>query len=145
MTSTIWAIDDILKFADQADRILSLTIQGDNPDEIVDRIAALISLYPSSASALSSAEYWRHLEYRKASNEVYQAYMQKTGDDKFKNPLASPSVMKDYINSRIAEFHAMETRMNRINAAITHSMEAMRSILSHLKEERKIQNYSSSM
>ena len=135
----IWPMESIYNFQDQLESFLGVTIGADNPEEIADRMAALLVFYPSSAMALASAKYWQAYTYRTEYNTAYKRTTQiDPGEAK---AFFTPSILKEYINSRTAEYMALVTRCERGNSAITHTLDALRSILSHLKEERKIQNY----
>jgi hypothetical protein len=135
----IWPMESIYEFQEQLEGFLGVTVGADNPEEIVDRMAALLVFYPSSAMALASAKYWQAYKYR---NEYNAAYKRSTQVDPGQGkPFLTPSILKEYISSRTAEEMALVTRCERGNSAITHTLDALRSILSHLKEERKIQNY----
>jgi hypothetical protein len=57
----IWEKEAILSFLDQADRLLEITINGDNPEEVVDRMAHIIRRSMSAMSGLSSRIIAGHL------------------------------------------------------------------------------------
>lgn len=140
----IWSKESILGFLEQADKLLEITINGDNPEEVIDRMSVIITMFPSSSNALASAKWWQAYTYKIEYNEAYKKYVnaQQPGESK---TFVAPSVLKDYINARTGEWVSIVTRCERVNAAITHTLDALRSILSHLKEERKISNYATNL
>lgn len=140
----IWEKEQILSFLDQADRLLEITLNGDNPEEVIDRMAHIITLFPSSSNAVASAKWWREHQYKIEYKQVYERYVRAEQPDHSRT-FVSASILKDYINARVGEWTSIVSRAERQNAAITHSLDALRSILSSLKEERKISNYSTAL
>jgi hypothetical protein len=93
---------------------------------------------------VASAKWWREHQYKIEYKAVYERYVRAEQPDHSRTFVAA-SVLRDYINSRVGEWSSIVSRAERQNAAITHSLDALRSILSHLKEERKISNYSTAL
>ena len=58
-------------------------------------------------------------------------------DDEAIKAFKTPSVINALASARCAELNALMVYCERLNAAITHSIEGLRSILSNLKAERQ--------
>ena len=56
----------------------------------------------------------------------------------------TPSVINALASARCAELNALLVYCERLNAAITHSIDGLRSILSNLKEERRAKGFANS-
>ncbi len=57
----------------------------------------------------------------------------------------SGNVLKQYMEGKMAEELAIDKYADRINAAITHAADGLRSIISNHKNERAIENYQSNV
>jgi len=136
----IWPINECQQVLEQIEQILTAKVDSSNGDAIAQTIGDLIAFYPSSSDVVSSLKWHQETAYRKEFEHI--ANYLKQGKGKAETaPLQVPSILKDYIKSRTADTQALLVKAERINAAITHSIEGLRSILSKLKEERKISSY----
>jgi len=136
----VWTIDQIFQFFEQLDELLSVKISTVSGEAVADNMADLLMLYPSSVNVLSSAKWYANEAYRYEYNKVTEALKGKEQPKELKGVL-SPLALKEYIKSRTSDFIYIADRAERCNAAITHSLDALRSVLSNLKAERQIQNY----
>lgn len=136
----IWPVNECQQVLEQIDEILTARVDSSNGDAIAQTIGDLIAFYASSSDVVSSLKWHQETAYRREF-EIIAKYL-KEGNAKAETlPLQVPSILKDYIKSRTADTQALLVKAERSNAAITHSIEGLRSILSKLKEERKINSY----
>jgi hypothetical protein len=136
----IWNIDSCLTFLETAEGLIASPINTENGEELAAAIGDLIAMYPSSSSVVASMKYHNESNYRKQYEGIARHLKEgKASTDTL--PLTVPSVLKDYIKSRTADTQALLVRAERINAAITHAIEGLRSVLSKVKEDRKMSNY----
>lgn len=139
----IWSIEDIFAFFDQADAFLSEAINTDDGDAISQRIALLVSMFYPSTNVCAAAKWYTEAAKEQAYRDFADKLRERAGETH--KPLVAASVLKLFIESQSAEFQAMQVRADRLNAAITHTVEALRSILSRVKEERRIASYSANI
>jgi hypothetical protein len=139
----IWSIESVFEFLNQADEALALPINTDQGEEVADRLAELIALFPASCNVVAACKWYEQAAYKQEFH-MYAEELKSRAGDTYKH-LTAPSVLRDYLKSRTAEFQALYTRAERTNAAITHSMEGLRSILSKIKEDRRISNYATNL
>jgi len=136
----IWNIDSCLTFLETAEGLIASPINTENGEELAAAIGDLIAMYPSSSSVVASMKYHNEANYRKQYEGIARHLKEgKASTDTL--PLTVPSVLRDYIKSRTADTQALLVRAERINAAITHAIEGLRSVLSKVKEDRKMSNY----
>lgn len=138
--SFIWQMENILQFVKETQDFFSQEIDTDNGDEIAYRIAWCISSLSASTNAVASAKWYAQAAYRMEYENIAKEMVERA-KNKGVRDLVPPSILKDYITSRTAEFIAVQAMTERINATITHSMEGLRSILSKLKEDKKASTY----
>lgn len=144
--SYVWSIQNIFDLFDQITQTLEEEVPADNGDAVASKISELLLLYPSSCDALASCVWYAETAYRDAYNAVYLSVKGILGSDtpaELKG-LLSASVVNAYIKSRTADFQYMRERAERLNRAITHALDALRSLLSSIKEDKKISNYAAS-
>jgi len=92
------------------------------PQALMERLTELSSLLSTSAQTMSSIKFVVVDAVGLATQEAFR----------LKYP---PSMAKSYAEGKCAELIANYELANRQNAAITHSIEAVRSILSFTKQE----------
>lgn len=136
----VWTIEQIFDFFEQVDGVLSVKSSTTAGEAVADQIADLLMLYPASTNVLASAKWYANEAYRHEYNKVVEALKSAEQPKELKGAL-SPLAIKEYIKSRTADFIYILERADRCNAAITHSLDALRSVLSNLKAERQISNY----
>ena len=133
----IWAIQDIVDFAQETESFLTSEINVDDGDEIAGRIAMCINTIPSLNNALASAKWYAEAAYKMEYEDVWSRMIT---DDAPRAMLAA-SVLKDYIKSRTSEFQALLLRLEKLNSGTIHTLEGLRSILSKIKEDRRAASY----
>jgi hypothetical protein len=137
----IWSIESIFAFFDQFDELASTPLNTDDGTAVSDRIADFLQLFPASVNVNASAVWYREAAY-KDQFDLMADNIKKAKAEKLPiEGMASASVVGQYIKSRCAEFAAMAERASRTNAAITHSLDALRSLLSNIKTDKQISQY----
>ena len=82
------------------------------------------------------AEYKRKLRKEKEAN-----YIEFSKSYATKNKLYSPSLAKDYIDAQSADTGYVYDLAERLSRCCTHTIEALRTIISSLKSERSFANF----
>lgn len=136
----VWEIFAIFSFFEGIEEVLNQKVDSSNPSEISDRIGELIGYYSSSSQVCASAEWYRNSVYKHEYNRVFDVLKDKEIPKDLKG-MTSPSMLKEYIKSRIADFEYVQTRADRINRAITHTIDGLRSMLSNAKNERSMSRH----
>jgi hypothetical protein len=139
----LWDIAAVFEFLNQADEALALPINTDSGEEVANRLAELIALFPSSCNVMAACRWYEQAAIEQVYREEALKMKERAGETY--KAFVSPSVLNKYITARTAEFQALYTRAERTNAAITHSMEGLRSILSKLKVDKQIENYATNI
>lgn len=136
----VWTIQQLFDFFEQIDSVMAVKASTTDGNAVADYIADLLMLFPSSTNVLASAKWYANEAYRHEYNKVTEAL--KAGNQpKELRGVLSPLAIKEYIKARTSDFIYIADRADRCNAAITHSLDALRSVLSNLKAERQISNY----
>lgn len=102
------------------------------PHDIIERIELLGILISESGECLAEAKYMRD---KLINGEIMNAL--KNG---YTNQL-TPSALNKFISSLAYDENLLVNMLDRINAAATHQMEGLRSILSYRKTEFSALNY----
>lgn len=139
----VWPISRILGWVHQIEAELGTPYNVDDLDGIAERIASLAAQFSSSINAYASAKWYL------AAAEAH-SYDIVWGKIKAMDPetaremrgVASSQNVKKYIHDRCADLIWLEAQTERYNKAIAHTIDALRSILSKGKEDRKIAAYS---
>ena len=128
-------LSEVLGFIVGVETLIETPYDTRSGDAVSARIADLTILLANSPKAISSARYYRDetLKY------VIEEMMKKAAasDDEAIKAFKTPSVINALASARCAELNALLVYCERLNAAITHSIEGLRSILSNLKAERQ--------
>jgi len=95
---------------------------GQEPSLIIERMTEFASLLATSAQTMSSIKFHLTDALGFAITDAFK--------DKY-----PPSMAKTYAEGRCAELIADYELSNRQNAALTHSLDSLRSILSFTKQE----------
>jgi hypothetical protein len=136
----VWTFDSCLSFLDTAEGLISAPINTESGEEIADRITDIIALYPASANVVASLKWYNESAYRSEFERIAK-YIKDGKADAVTAPLQVPSILKEYIKSRTANEQAMLVRGERVNSMLTHAMEGLRSVLSKIKEDRRVSSY----
>lgn len=78
---------------------------------------------------------------RKLREEKKQAYLNLKASEKSQGSYFSPSLGKDYISSVCSESGYVYDLAERTSRLCTHTIDAIRTIISSLKSERQFANY----
>lgn len=136
----IWTQESCKAFLSTAEGLIATPINTESGEEIAERIADIIALYPASANVLASLKWYAETAYRTEFERIAK-YIKEGKADAVTAPLQVPSILKDYIKSRTAAEQAMLLRADRVNSMLTHAMEGLRSVLSKIKEDRRVSSY----
>lgn len=136
----VWTIEQMFDFFEQIDGVMAVKASTTDGNAVADHIADLLMLFPSSTNVVASAKWYANEAYRHEYNKVTEALKANEQPKELRGVL-SPLAIKEYIKSRTSDFIYIADRADRCNAAITHSLDALRSVLSNLKAERQISNY----
>lgn len=102
---------------------------GSEPNDIINRIELLLILISQSGECLAHAKYnvdtLVHSEIMKVLKEGYSEQL-------------SPSVLNRFIQALAKDDTIIVNQLDRINAAATHQMDGLRSILSYRKSEMNL-------
>jgi hypothetical protein len=139
----LWSLESVFQFLEQADEAIALPINTENGEEVAERLAELIAMFPASCNVVAACKWYEQAAYKQEFH-MYAEELKSRAGETFRH-LTAASVLRDYLKSRTAEVQALYTRAERTNAAITHAMEGLRSILSKIKEDKKISNYAANL
>ena len=139
----IWGIDQVFEVLEYTEDFLCARVNTESGEAIAAKLEECISLYASSANVLAACRWYMDAAFRQEVH-LYADELKSRAGDTFK-PLVAPSILNAYLKSRCAEWSALYTRAERQNAGLTHSMEGLRSLLSKLKEDKRIQNFAGQM
>lgn len=133
------SLGDVLRFILSVETLIDTPFDTRSGDAVVERIDKMTILLASSPKATASAKYYRD----ETLKHTYEEMMKKAAqnDDEAIKAFKQASVIKAIAESRVSELNALLTYCERLNAAITHSIEGLRSILSFIKEERRATAY----
>ena len=106
---------------------------GDDPNEIADRIASCSVYIARTGKMLADAKY--HLNAKKKEETL--SIISKI----LKNDKVSKTLQNSLIDSICKEEQYLVDWIERLNKAVTHQMEACRSLLSYEKENLRISNF----
>lgn len=105
---------------------------SDNPDEIQERIRNLTAYLARTAFMLKEAKL---LLRRKKSSEINNVIIKIA-----KENCLSAKAQNTLIDSIAEEENELVDWLERLNAACTHQLDAMRSLLSYAKEELRLRD-----
>jgi formate dehydrogenase maturation protein FdhE len=131
-------LSDVLRFVLSVQTLIETPYQ-DNGEAVMNRISDLLSLYPQSANAIASAKWHRDTVLKDVIEEMLRKA--KDNDEDAIRAFKTPSVIRQLAEARTAELNSLLVLTERLNSTITHSLDALRSVLSNLKEERRVQGY----
>jgi hypothetical protein len=129
-------LSDVLRFIVSVETLMETPYDSKDGNAVADRIADLVMLFPSSTKAIASVTFYRDETLKHTYNEMMKKAAQN--DDEAIKAFKQASVITAIAKSRVAELNALLVYVERVNASITHSIDGMRSILSNLKEERRM-------
>lgn len=134
-------IDKIQEQISFIDDLLSQQVEADNIETISELLQELSSWYVLSGNIVASTKFYNDLAYKLEFERVTEKLKRGKIPDTL-NGITSPSVIKEYIRSRVASWNALQSKAERQNSGLTHRIEALRSLLSKEKEVYR-QNYQS--
>lgn len=121
----MYSIDELKEKAKKMQDFLELKT-GSEPNDLIDRAEKLLILIAQSGNCLADAKWLQD----KAVGEAIQKAINMAYDQKL-----SPSTINKFVNAEAKEFNYLVNTFDRINAAATHTLDGIRSILSYRKSE----------
>lgn len=105
---------------------------SDNPDEITQRIRELSAYLARTAFLLQEAKYALR---RKKASDIGEIIISIA-----KEQFLSAKAQNALVDSIAAEEHRLVDWLDRLNAACTHQIDALRSLLSYEKEQLRLRD-----
>lgn len=139
----VWPIRNMLVWINDIKGILDEPVPYSDMEAVAERLALLASHYSSSVDVLASAKWYLSAARAESFDFVWKRV--KSQDPEMMRELrgvASSSNVKSYVSDRCADLIWLETTAERLNSAITHSVDALRSLLSKGKVDKQISAYS---
>ena len=134
----ITPLSDVLRFVVSVQTLIETPYQ-DSGEAVMNRMSDLLFLYPQSANAIASAKWHRDTVLKDVLEDMLRKA--RDNDEDAIRAFKTPSVIKQLAEARTAELNSLLVLTERLNSTITHSLDALRSVLSNLKEERRVQGY----
>ena len=125
--NNVMALNVIKGLAENIQAFLEITV-SDNPEEVTDRGHDLTVYLAQTAKMLADAKY--HLSKAKKGSILRNQT----------KPL-SPTIMRELVNSDTEDESYIVNWVERLNRACTHELDWLRSVLSKMKEELRMQGY----
>lgn len=139
----VWPVDQMIEWMDELDTALMEPYKENDPDEMENRMLLMANQYAASCNVCASAKWYLAMVHKAHYEEVVKVLKDKERAGVLSPDIkgaVAPANLKDYIKSRCADFIWMSERADRLNSAITHAIDAMRTALSRAKVERQL-NY----
>lgn len=137
----IWSIVDCFAFFDMADDAMRRPYNAANHFEVSERIVELSQLFPSAGDVQAAAVYYANEAFRVAVHDYAQELKDRAEQKDIYKPLVAPMVLSAYLKSRTAEYLHMKEKAERCSAGLVHSLDALRSVLSNLKEHARLATF----
>lgn len=103
--------------------LMRTKVEDKNMDAISEQMSATMECIPWSNDVLSSAGYYLNEMKRIRYDEAVKTFANN-----------SPSVLKEYVNAKCADFKYLYDLSERTNKGIIHYLDALRSLMSKEKE-----------
>ncbi len=113
---------------------MSSPFNESNHFEVSARIVEMSALLASAGNVQASAVYYAHEALRMTIHNYAQELKDRAEQKDIYKPLVSPSILNAYLKSRTAPYQYIKERAERCTAGLTHSIDALRSVLSNLKQ-----------
>lgn len=139
----VWSVEQMVEWMDELDTALMTPYREDDPDDMENRMLLMANQYAASCNVCASAKWYLSMVHKHHYEQVVLVLKEKKDNATLSPDIkgaVAPANLKDYIKSRCADFIWLSERADRLNSAITHSIDAMRTALSRAKVERQL-NY----
>lgn len=113
---------------------VSRSVEISNPSSVMDKLQEISCLLSVGATCIAYSKNLLLSARKKALDSIYLA---KDRDDELRKSL-SPSVVKQFVETRTIEEETLFTICERNYSSLVHSGDFLRSILSTVKEEMRI-------
>ena len=117
--------EELLKIAENMQAYLE-TETGPEPQHLMDRIELLNLLIAKSGQCLAEAKY--------IQDQIINTGLMNAIGDGLENKL-SPSLINQFVKSNAKDVNLLVNWFDRINAAATHQLDSLRTIISYKKAE----------
>ena len=124
----MYTIDQLKEKAKKMQVFLE-TKSGSDPNDLIERAELLLVLIAQSGNCLADARYLQET----AIGEAIQKSINLGYDQKL-----SISTINKFVNAEAKEFNYLVNTFDRINAAGTHSLDAVRTLISYRKSEMNL-------
>lgn len=118
--------DELFKMASQAQEMLKVKMEGDDPGAYVERANEISSWMSTTGKMLADARYWR-------DKAVKECVLTSLKDSKRSSLPAS--VMNELIKSECREYNYLVNWIEEINKGTKYQCDLLRSIISYRKSE----------
>lgn len=124
----MYTIDE-LKEKSRKMQLFLETKSGSEPNDLIERAELLLVLIAQSGNCLADAKYLQETAIGQAiQKSINLGYEQRL----------STSTINKFVNAEAKEFNYLVNTFDRINAAATHSLDAVRTLISYRKSEMMI-------
>lgn len=136
----VMSIEKIEANLQHIDNLLSVTVDTTNLNSLGDHLADLQTWFPTSGNMVAAAEFYYQSVYELRYKEAWkQAKKQTDEPDKY---FFAPSILKEYLKSRCADWIWLKYKTERQNRSLTHILSNLRTLISKEKEVFKQSSYS---
>ena len=133
----VWGLLECLKWMDAAEAEIGTPFDTADINSIEERMLSLVNHFASSTQVCSSATWYLKTAKKAAYDDVARRIKEKDLPTEF-NGLISASTLRAYISDRCADLEALKVRADRLNASITHSIDALCTSISKAKTEMEL-------
>ena len=119
--------ETIEKLQGQIESVLSASVHPEDGNAIKTKLESLSTYLGTGAGCITESKRLMLIKRK----EWLRAHVERIKD-------MSPSIVKEYVNTATVDEEILFTRCERNYSAITHSIEALRSLLSILKAEMSL-------
>ena len=139
--SHVLSIDDLEMIFENLKVILEEEVDTQDMEAISEKLSEYRVWFSYLIDAVPSAKWY----YQTMYNHHYQEALLKVknGKEKLYAGFSSPSMLKDYMKSKCADFIWLESKADRMYSALVHSIDVLRSQLSKQKEIYKVEMFNS--
>jgi len=137
--SFVWNLTDILGWLNTIEAEIATPYHSEDIDSIQERILSLANHFSASSQVCASATWYLKAARAYQYELIAKAIKGKELPSDFAG-ITSATNIKIYIADRCADLEALKVRADRMNASITHSIDALRTVISKAKTEMQINN-----
>lgn len=118
------------------------TISTNDPDTLMTYLSTIITLQALITETHASVRYHLLSEKEQVLNDILKAEMYGIKTDKTKTVIkVAPSIQKIFSECRAKDWEYLYAKTDRLCANVSHTIEAVRSMLSNAKQEKYFSQY----